>query len=204
MTDQEETYKLWKIRKTILQLCHDRGYLVAQDELDETLEQFKEAFGDKPSRRDLTILVEHSDDPTDQMFVFFPDEPKIGIQVVRNYCQRMALEKVNRAIFVAEKAITVAAKQLANTASLFFLEYFLQTELLFNLTVHEYVPEHIVLTPGEKQGLLAKYRIKENQLMIMKVADPVARYLGLRRGQVVKIIRNSDSAGKYVTYRLVF
>lgn len=32
----------------LFQLCHDRGYLVTQDELDQTLEQFKEQFGDKP------------------------------------------------------------------------------------------------------------------------------------------------------------
>lgn len=60
-----------------LQLCHDRGYLVTQDELDQTLEEFKAQFGDKPSegrprRTDLTVLVAHNDDPTDQMFVFFP------------------------------------------------------------------------------------------------------------------------------------
>ena len=41
MDDEQETYKLWRIRKTIMQLCHDRGYLVTQDELDQTLEQFK-------------------------------------------------------------------------------------------------------------------------------------------------------------------
>lgn len=62
-----------------LQLCHDRGYLVTQDELDQTLEEFKAQFGDKPSegrprRTDLTVLVAHNDDPTDQMFVFFPGE----------------------------------------------------------------------------------------------------------------------------------
>lgn len=61
----------------LLQLCHDRGYLVTQDELDQTLEEFKSQFGDKPSegrprRTDLTVLVAHNDDPTDQMFVFFP------------------------------------------------------------------------------------------------------------------------------------
>ncbi|PNJ05311.1 POLR2E isoform 11 [Pongo abelii] len=39
MDDEEETYRLWKIRKTIMQLCHDRGYLVTQDELDQTLEE---------------------------------------------------------------------------------------------------------------------------------------------------------------------
>lgn len=61
----------------VSQLCHDRGYLVTQDELDQTLDEFKSQFGDKPSegrprRADLTVLVAHNDDPTDQMFVFFP------------------------------------------------------------------------------------------------------------------------------------
>lgn len=90
MDDEAETYKLWRIRKTIMQLCHDRGYLVTQDELDQTLDQFKEQFGDKPSERhparsDLIVLVAHNDDPTDQMFVFFPDEPKVCIVCVYWY-----------------------------------------------------------------------------------------------------------------------
>jgi len=50
---------------------------VTQDELDQTLDEFRSQFGDKPSegrprRTDLTVLVAHNDDPTDQMFVFFP------------------------------------------------------------------------------------------------------------------------------------
>merc|ERR1712013_678797 len=94
MDDEQETYKMWKVRKTVMQLCHDRGYLVTQDELDQTLEQFKEQFGDKPSERrparsDLVVLVAHNDDPTDQMFVFFPDDPKIGIKTIKTYCTRM-------------------------------------------------------------------------------------------------------------------
>ena len=32
----------------ISQMCHDRGYLVTQDELDQTIEQFIDHFGDKP------------------------------------------------------------------------------------------------------------------------------------------------------------
>ena len=46
--DDLEVYKLWRIRKTVMQLCHDRGYLVTQDELDQTEDQFKQQFGDKP------------------------------------------------------------------------------------------------------------------------------------------------------------
>ena len=35
MDDEQETYKMWRVRKTVMQLCHDRGYLVTQDELDQ-------------------------------------------------------------------------------------------------------------------------------------------------------------------------
>lgn len=56
-------------------MCHDRGYLVTQEELDQTLDQFKETFGDKPSekrpaRNDLTVLVAHNDDPTGRVLLF--------------------------------------------------------------------------------------------------------------------------------------
>ncbi|BES95901.1 unnamed protein product [Nesidiocoris tenuis] len=209
MDDEQETYKLWRIRKTVMQLCHDRGYLVTQDELDQTLDQFKEQFGNKPSekrpaRSDLIVLVAHNDDPTDQMFVFFPDEPKIGIKTIKTYCQRMQEENIHRAIIVVQLGMTPSAKQsLVDMAPKYILEQFLESELLINITEHELVPEHVVLTPEEKQELLGRYKLKENQLMRIQAGDPVARYFGLKRGQCVKIIRSSETAGRYISYRLV-
>ena len=50
MDDEAETYKLWRIRKTVMALCHDRGYLVTQDEVDQTQERSKQQFGDKAKK----------------------------------------------------------------------------------------------------------------------------------------------------------
>lgn len=66
---------------------------MTQDELDQTLDEFKSQFGDKPSegrprRTDLTVLVAHNDDPTDQMFVFFPGRfiSSVSSSVSNQYC----------------------------------------------------------------------------------------------------------------------
>uniref|UniRef100_A0A8C9PF42 DNA-directed RNA polymerases I, II, and III subunit RPABC1 n=1 Tax=Spermophilus dauricus TaxID=99837 RepID=A0A8C9PF42_SPEDA len=198
------TVQCWNLSST--QLCHDRGYLVTQDELDQTLEEFKAQFGDKPSegrprRTDLTVLVAHNDDPTDQMFVFFPEEPKVGIKTIKVYCQRMQEENITRALIVVQQGMTPSAKQVG-PASCFLLKQ-LSESLFLNKIQKKLVPEHVVMTKEEVTELLARYKLRENQLPRIQAGDPVARYFGIKRGQVVKIIRPSETAGRYITYRLV-
>ncbi|KAK7482689.1 hypothetical protein BaRGS_00018296 [Batillaria attramentaria] len=190
MDDEQETYKLWRIRKTIMQLCHDRGYLVTQEELDQTLDNFKETFGDKPSegkprRKDLIVLT--------RCLCFSLMSPR-----------SMQQDNIMRAIIVVQTGMTPSAKQaLVEMAPKYILEQFIETELLVNITEHMLVPEHVVMTPEEKTELLARYKLKESQLPRIQQGDPVARYFGLKRGQVVKIIRPSETAGRYVSYRLL-
>ncbi|CAJ0915018.1 unnamed protein product, partial [Mesorhabditis belari] len=206
--EEQEIYKMWRVRKTIMQMCHDRGYLVTQDELDQSIEQFKEQFGSDgstaPRRSDLTILVAHNDDPQDQMFVFFPEDPKVGVKTIKAICQQMQEQSITRAIICIQTGMTPSAKQaLTDMMPKYILEYFLENELMVNITEHELVPEHVVMTNDEKQELLARYKLKDTQLPRIQQTDPVARYFGLKRGQVVKIIRPSETAGRYITYRLV-
>lgn len=59
--------RLWRVRRTCLQMLNDRGYLVSEDEINTTKDQFRDRFGENPRKDDLTILVPKQDDPTEQV-----------------------------------------------------------------------------------------------------------------------------------------
>lgn len=199
-----EASRFFRVRKTIVKMLAKRGYIVSDAELRMSAAEFKEKFGENPTREAMTILVEKLDDPADNLFVFFPEDLKVGVKPIRNYSIRMKDENVTKAILVVQEGITPFAKQALNEmAPRFKIEHFKETELLVDITEHSLVPRHEVLTPDQKAALLQRYKLKDSQLPRMQIADPIARYYGLARGQVVKIIRPSETAGRYVTYRIV-
>jgi DNA-directed RNA polymerase subunit H (RpoH/RPB5) len=50
---------------------------------------------------------------------------------------------------------------------------------------------------------LLSYKVKKNELPKQFINDPMSRYLYLKRGQVIRIIRNSESTGFSVYYRII-
>lgn len=134
------------------------------------------------------------------IYVEFSNEPAIGIKHLRTFAETLNSGHYYSGIYVAGAPVTTSAlKQAANLP--ITIEVFQEQDLLVNITKHELVPKHILLSPEEKRALLERYRLKETQLPRIRVEDPVAKYLGLRRGNVVKIIRKSETAGRYASYR---
>jgi len=198
-----EASRLFRVYKTLSAMLNKRGYMIPREMRDMTPTDFTSKFGEFPTREGLTILVEKADDEMNQLFVFFPEDEKVGVKPIKVYTDRMKEEGVSNAILILRVDITPFAKQAVQEVSdSFRIEHFKEAELLVDITEHKLVPAHQVLSQNEKQELLQRYRLKETQLPRIQPNDPVARYYGMKRGQVVKIIRPSETAGRYVTYRI--
>ena len=69
-----------------------------------------------------------------------------------------------------------------------------------DVLLHKFVPKHVLLTKEECHNLLEKFRIDINDLPQMFEKDPVAIAIGAKEGDIVKIIRDSNTTVKSVGY----
>jgi len=206
-SETDDSARLWKVNRTIHELVRDRGYQVSDDEINMDLTQFRGLFsnGGSVDRNQLNFFTNHSQNPSEQIFVFFSDERSVGVKTMRKLLNILEEKSIQRGIIIFPGQMTPSARKVIVAMSAQYkLEEFSESDLLVNITHHTLVPRHDVLSPEEKKALLEKYRLKETQLPRIQLADPVARYYGLKRGQVVKITRPSETAGRYASYRICF
>ncbi|MGC9152186.1 MAG: DNA-directed RNA polymerase subunit H [Vulcanisaeta sp.] len=68
---------------------------------------------------------------------------------------------------------------------------------------HEYMPKAEIVPKEEVKEILKQLNAKVFQLPWIRASDPLVRAIGARPGNVIRIIRKSDTAGEFVTYRFV-
>ena len=83
------------------------------------------------------------------------------------------------------------------------VEVFTSAELRLDIMRHVLQPRYELLSAAESAALLARYKVKASQLPRLLARDVCARYLALRRGDVVRITRPSSGFDAYSTYRVV-
>lgn len=200
------TSRLFRIRKTTLKMLASRGYCVEEDKITQSAKDFLAEFpGGDPTREQLQMFLEKEDDATDQIMVVFMEDDTVGVKPIKMLTDKMQKFNAMRALIVYRHNITPFAKsaiQVCQTQQKITLEVWRESELLVDITEHELVPTHEVLDEQSKAELLARYRLKPGQLPRIQHKDPVARYYGMEKGQVVKITRDSETAGRYITYRI--
>lgn len=116
------------------------------------------------------------------------------------------IKKTDSIIFITAEdsndTIKEFVKQLWEEESLFII--LLSTKRLqFNVLSHVLVPPHTIISERELVGILSKYKLKDKSLLPeLSRFDPVALSIGMRPGDVCKIVRPSKTSVNAYYYRL--
>ncbi|ORY62963.1 RNA polymerase [Pseudomassariella vexata] len=222
--NERNIVRTWRAWRTVHEMVHDRGYELGEEEVKIPLEEFRHKYTNADGSLSRTLL-KFSAKPSDEMqrkfmppatpqntepvsdcgtvWVEFLDDSALGAEQMRKFGRFCADNHYKSGILLSNVAVSSSAKkEISKFSQWTTIEWFLEDDLLINITHHELVPRHVILSRDEKVALLKRYRLKETQLPRILVRDPVAKYFGMKRGQVVKIIRRSETAGRYASYRL--
>ena len=174
-----------KVRATIYEMLSDRGYHHIED--------------DTP----ISIIAKNEHDK--RVIIYYVTDPKVSVKKIKDI--KLLMENDNNGydtlILVYKTTITSFAKQFILTDMKVFVQAFSEKELMFNITKHEYVPKHEIISNKEKQEILSRYKVGPRQLPCILSSDPVCRYFGAKPGIVFKITRPSPTIGTYTSYRIV-
>lgn len=132
--------------------------------------------------------------------VRIPDKPVVGVQYVRDFLEHIEQKKYNNAILLALTKYTHYAKKEAKQAN---IETFSVKFPFFDLFEHYLVPKHEIASEDEVVVLEKKYSIKKHQLPKISLDDPAVQLLGAKVGDVLKIDRDSPTAGDFTVFRTV-
>ena len=189
------------VRRTILEMCKDRGYQVP--EVVASKEEMQKYLTEYQTVGHFMMFLDQNDKKV--AVIVIKSDSQISERSIEGVANRVIEADIYRAVLVSNRSLTSSAekllKKLENESKL-IIEFFTTSDLMINITHHEMVPRHIVCTREEKELVLKKYKAKESQLPKILVSDPVARYYGIRKGELMKIIRTSETAGFHVVYRI--
>ncbi|KAL4586271.1 hypothetical protein LXL04_010907 [Taraxacum kok-saghyz] len=202
-TGTEESHRYYLARRTISEMLRDRGCVIADYEITRSLSEFRLVFGDQPDPDHLRICVPLSSRHSKMILVIFCGPGEINkakaTHILLNITNKDSLHQI---ILVLQGKMNHFAQTVFKGSEV-KLEIFQITELFVNITKHVAIPKHEILTGEEKEQILKKYELTDNQIPYIRVDDAIARYYGLEKKQVVKVTYNSEITGSFVTYRCV-
>lgn len=205
-TGSAETHRLYLGRRTVLEMLKDRGYGVDQSDIDMSLAEFRTRFGEVASQdllHRLRFSVSRLSRPSEKVLVVFGGTDEIRKQAMSTLLFQLSHDSSRpRIMLVLQGKMNSHARKLADQSS-FQIETFLITDLLVNITKHQLLPKHEILSAEEQQSLLKKLDVQPSQMPRMLETDPIVKYYGLEKGQILKITYDGPSTGAFVTYRCI-
>jgi DNA-directed RNA polymerase subunit H len=73
----------------------------------------------------------------------------------------------------------------------------------FNPSNHLLVAKHDILTQEEIEALFTEFKVAPQNLPVIMVSDAAIKHLPVKMGDIIRVTRNSPTAGTAVFYRRV-
>lgn len=124
----------------------------------------------------------------------------VGVAYVTQLKKAMDDAKVEKGIITTIGKYTHTAKTRSKQSGIELIPKIFPSFKIFD---HDFVSKHELLTPEEKQKILEKYKMQPYQLPRINAYDPAIIAVGGKPGDIVRVIRKSQTAGKYVAYRYI-
>lgn len=130
-------------------------------------------------------------------------KPHLEKAMAFDVCILIVGEKLTTTNLKSIMSARMLAAELAGTVPADNLHIFELAEVLINITKHVLVPKHEIISEENViNDIVTQYNLRSrHQLPLILKTDPIARYFGMRPGQLAKITRVSPSAAEYISYR---
>ena len=209
---------LYRSRSILLEMLEQRGFNTEEyqhftkDDISTMMNQNKNQDSIHPGSLD--ILLEKSD--KSKIYVKYKLEKfkqvnKLDKQLTEIYSDVLDKSKdtliliyIDRVEFKASKdnkvELYVNEKWSSNK---YFIQIFGLENFLFNPTKHIIIPEHRIMDKSEIKIMMEKNNINDiSKLPTIRREDPVAKFIGMRPGDICEITILSPHSGSYKKYRL--
>ena len=184
-------------------MIQDRGFKVSDEDLMMTYQD----FSNRLEENQINIIALHQSSNLKGIYVHhiletktFSKKDLLNLKLFMD--ENYPTKEMTVIIITQDKPTPQIAKELLNDEFKLY-EVFLTKMLMFNITHHELVPKHVILTEEEAKKVIDDFDATKSQLPKLLPTDPVAKYYGMKTGTVCKIVRNSQMTGESIYYRIV-
>ena len=221
---------VYNSRKHLLEMLEDRGFNVdhlkgyTEDEIKTMLnEHYNGKFNLLPDIGPLDIILEKKNTNTniisnnsekEKIYVKYRLEDKfkgntsLNAQINEIYESILTIKDTLIILNISKVLMKVGVKDKSDEEQHLFIikNYFVQLfgleNFLLNVSRHQFVPKHRILSKQEALDFLAKFNINLKNIPTIKRDDPQAKYIGLRPKQICEITAENITSGITTRYRV--
>lgn len=180
MTDIQ---KYMVVRKTVIEMMNDRKYSV-ESKLDVTEDEALKEMNNSS----LKVTKKN-----EEIVIYFCDDKKMGVAKIRQLHKNIKETKKHIIVISKYPLTSQSTKFINENMKDIEFEFFLEKDLLFNITKHYLQPKYRLLNNDEIDELLKTFNCKISNLPKIMIHEPICKYFNVKKKDVFEIRRKDGS-----------